>query len=218
MARTGRPREFDRDEALERAMHLFWQHGFEATSLDQLKRAMGGISPASFYAAFGSKEALFREAVARYLATHGQVTAPLRDETLSPRDAIERTLRQSARMQTEPGHPSGCMVALSANTCSPDNAHLQALLRAERQANRDAMVACVGRAVASGELRPDTDAGALTALFDGLLVGLSIQARDGVPLDAMEKGLEKAMTVWDACRRDCAPSGQRSTLARDFVE
>jgi len=76
MARTGRPRGFDKDEALEQATHLFWEHGYKATALSQLKAAMGGISASSFFAAFGSKEALFRAVLDRYARTHGQVIAP----------------------------------------------------------------------------------------------------------------------------------------------
>ncbi len=207
MARTGRPRGFSRDEAVDRAMHLFWRHGYEATSLNQLKRAMGGISPASFYAAFGSKEALFREAVARYLDTHGQVTASLWDEVLAPRGAIEQALRHSARMQTDVAHPSGCMIILSATGCSPDNAHLEAHLRKARQGNRTAMLGCVERAITSGELGSDTDAIALSTMFDGLLVGFSTQARDGVPVEAMNAAITQAMAVWDVSGSRASRSG-----------
>lgn len=199
MARTGRPRGFDRNLALDSAMHLFWRHGYEATSLGRLKKAMGGIGPASFYAAFGSKEALFREALALYIDTHGRVTRPLRDEAIPPRDAVERTLRQSVRMQTDPAHPTGCMVALSVGVGGPENADLQAMLRNERLANRNAILRCVERAVAGGELSSETDAAGLAAMFDGLLVGMSVQARDGVSADAMEAAVTKAFAAWDAC-------------------
>jgi len=107
MPRTGRPRGFDRDLAVQQAMRLFWEQGYEATSLAQLKGAMGGIAPASFYAAFKSKEALFREVLDRYLVTHGQVTAPLLDPAVPPRMAVEQSLRASARMQTDGAHPLG---------------------------------------------------------------------------------------------------------------
>ena len=73
MARTGRPRGFDRDEAITQAMHLFWEHGYEGASLAVLRHAMGDISSASFYAAFGSKEALYRETLERYLDKHGGI-------------------------------------------------------------------------------------------------------------------------------------------------
>jgi len=197
MARTGRPRGFDKGEAMQQAMSLFWQHGYEATSLAQLKAAMGGISAASFYAAFASKEALFREVLVRYLATYGRVTGPLHDPVLPPREAIEQALRGSARMQTDPAHPLGCLVVLATSTCSPENGHLQALLAEERQHNRAGLLACVERAVAAGDLPHDTNAGALAAMFDTFLVGLTIQARDCVPLASLEAAVSGLMRVWD---------------------
>ena len=198
MARTGRPREFDTEAALEGALLLFWEHGYEATSLTQLKAAMGGISTASFYAAFGSKEALFRAVVTRYLDTHGRVTAPLKDPAWPPRVAIEHVLRASARMQTGDTHPPGCLVVLSASACSAESRPIQALLAAERRRNRAGLLACVARAVASGELQDGTDANALATLFEGILVGLSTQARDGVPLASLETSITQLMSVWDA--------------------
>jgi AcrR family transcriptional regulator len=198
MARTGRPREFDKDEALQKAMHLFWEHGYEATSLAQLKAAMGGISAASFYAAFGSKEALFRDAVALYLSTHGRVTAPLQDTDIPPREAVERSLRASARMQTDTAHPLGCLIVLSTATGSPENQHLWRLLAEERERSRTGLRACVERAIEMGELRSDTDTAALAAVFEGFLVGLPTQARDGVPLQALDAGVTALMGVWDA--------------------
>lgn len=198
MARTGRPRGFDKQEALRQAMHLFWEQGYEATSLTQLKVAMGGISAASFYAAFESKEALFRDVLVRYLASHGQVTAPLQEPYLPPRTAIEQTLLRSARMQTDSGHPLGCLVILSTSTCSPQNRHLQALLAAERAHNRQGIQDCVTRAVALGELAAGTDTATLAAVFDTFLVGLSTQARDGVGLARLEASISLIMGVWDA--------------------
>jgi AcrR family transcriptional regulator len=200
MARKGRPREFDRDAAVEQAMHLFWEQGFEPTSLDQLKRAMGGISSASFYVAFGSKEKLYQETLDRYLATYGRVTEPLRDAAIPPRDAVEQTLRRSARMQTEAQHPNGCMVALSGASAAPESAHLQALTRAERETTRAGLRRCVERAIADGELRPDADVSALATLFDGVLLGFAIQARDQVPIASLEKAITTAMELWDARR------------------
>ena len=98
MAQMGRPRRFDRDEAVQQALHLFWQHGYEATSLAQLKAQIGGgITAPSFYAAFGSKEALFREAVACYLNSYGRVNDALWDDSLPPKVAIETSLRRSVK-------------------------------------------------------------------------------------------------------------------------
>lgn len=200
MVRTGRPRNFDREKAVTTAMHLFWQHGYEGTSLDQLRRAMGDISSASFYAAFGSKETLYREAVMEYLRTHGQVMAGLRNKGIPPRTRLEQALRGSANMQTTPPHPTGCMVALSATVCSESGAPVQAITAAERKANREAIVACVEAGIKEGALRPDTDVPGLASLFEGLLVGLSIQARDGVPGIVIDAGITQALKAWDANR------------------
>lgn len=202
MVRTGRPRGFDRDEAVTHAMHLFWEHGFEGVSLEQLRRSMGGISSASLYAAFGSKEALYREALDKYLGTHGKVMTALRDEGLPPRQRLENALRRSAEMQTASSHPRGCMVAL-ATIFSESGASVQALTIAERAANREAIRACVDRAIDDGTLRRGADPAGLATLFEGFLVGLSIQARDGVSTAELDAAVTQAMSVWDV---NCKPS------------
>lgn len=198
MARTGRPRSFDKEEAIRQAMQLFWAQGYEATSLTQLKAGMGGLSTASFYAAFGSKEGLFREVFEHYLANHGQVLASLWDETLTPREAIERAFRLSARMQTDPAHPRGCMVVLSMLTCSPEHRDLRARLARERERNRAALRACVERAVKAGELPRRTDGKALAALLSTFLMGLSVQARDGASRRALDAAISQLLGFWDA--------------------
>lgn len=198
MPRTGRPRSFDRNEAVTKAMPLFWDRGYESTSLADLKAAMGDISAASFYAAFGSKEALFREVLARYLETYGQVVVPLYDPSRNPRDAIEQALRASARMQTDPAHPFGCLLVLSTATCSAENRPIQASLAAERERNRAALLACVSRAIAAGQLPSGTDPLAFATTFNTFLIGLSIQARDGVPLAALETSISQLMQGWDS--------------------
>ncbi len=206
MPRTGRPRQFDRVGALDAAMQLFWRQGYESTSLDQLKQAMGGLSAASFYGAFGSKEKLYREALARYLGTYGQVVAALHDETLAPRAALEQALRLSARMQTDAELPKGCMLVLSAANASPENNHLQALVAAERGRTRDAIRCGIERAAASGELRPEIDAQGLATLAEALLVGMSVQARDGVSHSAIEAAVSNLLQLWDMNRaKTCEP-------------
>lgn len=200
MPRTGRPREFDRDQALTAAMDLFWRHGFEGATLPQLREVMGGISSASFYAAFGSKEALYREALAAYLASHGLVLDPLVDDRLPPRERIAQALRRSARMQTDPAHAPGCMVTLSATVGSPDMAELKALTADVRTANRRAIAACIQAGIDKGDLEPDADTAGLTALFDTLLVGFALQAIDGTPAPALDAAISNALVAWDQAR------------------
>lgn len=202
MAQMGRPRTFDRQAAVEQAMFLFWQQGYESTSLSQLKAALGGgISAPSFYAAFGSKEALFREAAQCYLDTYARVTQCLWDDALAPRDAVELALRQSARMQSDTGHPPGCMVALGCMSApTAEHASVATPLTASRERTRAGFVRCVERAVAQGQLPADTDASALGAVFDGFLSGVSIMARDGVGHAVFDAAISQLMRVWDASR------------------
>ena len=202
MAQMGRPRMFDRQAAVEQAMFLFWQQGYEATSLSQLKAALGGgISAPSFYAAFGSKEALFREAAQRYLDSYARVTECLWDDGLAPRDAIELALRQSVRMQSEPGHPPGCMVALGCMSApTAEHAAVAEPLTQSRARTRAGFVRCAQRGVAGGALSAGTDAAALAAVFDSFLSGVSIQARDGVGYAVLDAAITQILRVWDASR------------------
>lgn len=199
MAQMGRPRSFDRDEAIRQAMFLFWQYGYDSTSLAILKANIGnGITAPSFYAAFGSKEALFKEVVDCYAATYGRVNDCLWDDTLSPREAVELALRRSAKMQTEQDHPKGCLIALSINTCSPDHEHIQTLLAQRRLRTREGFLRCVSRAKEAGKLAADTNARALAICLHSFEVGLSTEARDGATENDLDAAVSSAMKAWDA--------------------
>ncbi|GFZ58856.1 TetR family transcriptional regulator [Pseudomonas amygdali pv. eriobotryae] len=202
MAKMGRPRTFDRDVAINQALHLFWEHGYDATSLSQLKANIGGgITAPSFYAAFGSKQALFNEVMERYLATYGRVTDSLFDNTLPPREAIELTLRRSAKMQCEPDHPKGCLVALGLmSACTEESKAISEPLAKARNLNRAGIVACIHRAVAAGELPATVIPETLAAAFDSFLLGLSTLARDGVPYATLDAAVTQMMGLWDSLR------------------
>lgn len=199
MAKMGRPRSFDRDEAVHQAMNLFWQYGYECTSLAMLKANLGkGITAPSFYAAFGSKEALFEEVVDCYMSTYGQVNECLWDDTLEPRRAVELALRRSANMQTDHEHPSGCLIALSVNICSPGHEHISEILAAQRAHTREGFMRCVLRAKDAGELAADTDARALAMFLHSFEMGLSTEARDGATGEELDAAASSAMKAWDA--------------------
>ncbi len=212
MVRTGRPRTFDRNEAITQAMNLFWQHGFESTTLAMLRSAIGGgINAPSFYAAFKSKELLFKECVDRYFTTFGQVSASLWDDTMPPRQAIEISLRRSAKMQTDQGHPSGCLLVISANISSPAHVDLQRLIAGLRDKARDGFERCVERAVSLGDLPADTDVTAYAAIFHTFLHGLTLQARDGVSGQTLDAAVSEIMASWDS-RTKSARRALKSTI------
>jgi len=204
MTAKGRPRTFDREVALDAAMHLFWEQGYEATSLAQLKSAMGnGISSPSFYAAFKSKEALYRESLERYLRMYGGVTRSLHDESIEPREGIALALQRSARMQFDAGHPSGCMVALAAMSAySSGSEEVAALLRGVRARTRLGFRSCLERGIRSGELSEWTDPSSLAVAFDSFFLGISVLARDKVGHAVVERAIAETMRLWDAARID----------------
>src|SRR6478609_6518304 len=127
----GRPRSFDRGRALERAMHIFWRQGYEATSVSDLTRAMH-ISPPSLYAAFGDKERLYLEALGRYQQRRLESMAQWFDEEPTAKAAVRRLLTEAARELARAGAPRGSMLVFSAMQCSSEA--LQAEL-AERRAS-----------------------------------------------------------------------------------
>ncbi|GAA3807666.1 MULTISPECIES: TetR/AcrR family transcriptional regulator [Amycolatopsis] len=191
MSPRGRPRTFDRDAALDEAMYVFWERGYEGTSLSDLTAAMKIGSP-SLYAAFGGKEALFREAIERYGERFGQ--RPPEGETA--RDAVEAWLRESARGYVEAGHPRGCMVVLAALNCTEQNRPVREFLAAKRRNNLIGVAARLRRAVAEGDLPEDADVEGIVRFYGTILHGMSIQARDGAELADLEAVIDTAMTVW----------------------
>ncbi|MCF5622566.1 TetR/AcrR family transcriptional regulator, partial [Pseudomonas syringae] len=153
----------------------------------------------SFYAAFGSKQALFNEVMERYLDTHGRVTDSLFDATLPPRLAIELTLRRSAKMQCEPDHPTGCLVSLGLmSACSDESKAISEPLARARNLNRAGIVACIDRAITAGELPETVIPETLGAVFDSFLLGLSTLARDGVPHATLDAAVTQMMGLWDS--------------------
>jgi TetR/AcrR family transcriptional repressor for divergent bdcA len=191
------------DQALDAALELFWERGYDGTSLSQLRDAMG-VSSASFYGAFGSKEQLFGLVLDRYAEGYGGVLAPLGDDSLAPREAIETALRNSARMQTDSAHPAGCLVALSNSTSVPADSAVYEVVQARRSADRARFAACVRRGVERGDLDPRTDVDALATAFHAALLGISTLARDGVTGPALEAAITGVMGAWDAAARRSA--------------
>lgn len=191
----GRPRGFDQEAALERAMLLFWERGYEATSLDELSAAMG-ISPSSLYATFGGKEQLFRAAVDRYLARGGGNMGCVFAAEPTARGGVQRLLETAANELTRPDHPSGCMIALAATQCSPGARPVQDLMRGHREAWHASLQARIQRGIEDGELASDADAGALATFYATVLLGMAVQARDGASRERLRAAVEAAMRAW----------------------
>lgn len=199
-AERGRPRGFDRDAALERAMRLFWSKTYEGTSLADLTAAMG-INAPSLYAAFGSKDALFRAAVAHYADHHGtEIWRSLRDVPAIDA-AVERFLHETARSYTMPGDPPGCMIVLGTQHASDESDPVHRELRARRRAGLDMIIERLGRAVSEGELPAGFDVAGAAAFLLSVQTGMSILARDGADYAQLEAAARGGVLGWRGFKR-----------------
>lgn len=194
--KTGRPLSFDRATALERAMHAFWRHGYETTSVAALTAAMGVTAP-SLYAAFGDKQALFLEAMRLYAGESAALGAAL-DQAPSARAGIGAMLDASARAFTGAATPPGCLLASATASGSPAALPVQQAVTAVRRDIGELLRRRIAADIASAALPAGTDAQALADLFIGVIQGMSVLARDGVPRERLLALATQALTALPA--------------------
>ena len=204
----GRPLSFDRDTALDKAMHVFWEHGYEAASISDLTAAMG-ITPPSLYTAFGDKAHLFMEAIERYNSGPGGFGQRALDEEPTARRAIQRLLDEAADELTQDCHPLGCMMVMATTNCSVAAEHIQKALVKRRAVAVAAMQSRIQRGIDEGELPTSTDAGALANFYATVYQGMSMQAKDGMPRASLLASVEMAMRSWPVAE---APSRKRAKM------
>ena len=196
--KPGRPRAFDREAALTQATHLFWRKGYEATSIADLTGAMGIGSP-SLYAAFGSKEDLYKQALAHYVDLYEALVWGRFQAAKTAREAVECYLLDSAKVLTgsQCDIPRGCMVTLS-DVGGEGYPELGDIVRSARHASLDRLEARLNAAKAQGELAATTDSAALARFFQTVQSGMSILARDGATAAELEAVARTALRNWNA--------------------
>ena len=192
----GRPAVFDRAIALQAAMKLFWERGYEGTSFDDLIAAMG-ISASSFYNSFGSKEALYCEATHSYLEWSGQwFYAILNDPSIDTRTAFARLFEATAEEFTRGDHPLGCMISLAGTHCAPGMSNIRDMMAEHRAFSESAMAARIRKGAADGDVSKNIDCDMLAAYYSAVARGLAVQARDGASRDKLAQIGRLAMTAW----------------------
>lgn len=194
MSTRGRPRSFDRDHALERVMQVFWAQGYEGTQLGDLTAAIG-ITPPSFYAAFGSKEAAFREAVELYATTAGAGMLRALAAHAGVRDAIRAMLQASVDVALSAPQSGGCLLILGVMNCHADTEPLRELLKGIRKRNMARIRDRLKRGIAEGELPAGIDAAALARYYGAVMQAISMQARDGASRKELEALIAPAMAA-----------------------
>jgi AcrR family transcriptional regulator len=191
-APLGRPRAFDPDAALDRAMRVFWAKGYEGASLSNLTRAMR-INRPSLYAAFGNKEQLFGKVLDRYtsgpLAWFGKALAAPK-----ARNVVEQIFLGTARMAEDPGTPAGCLLVQGALACGNASARKQVTVR--RAAAEVVLRRRLQRAKREGDLSENANPAELAHYVMTVVRGMAVQSAGGASRTQLRRVAQIALRAW----------------------
>lgn len=195
-----RPRVFDEAEVLDRAMDVFWRHGYEGASFAELTKAMGLNSP-SIYVAFGSKRGLFNAVLNRYRerrAAHKEyvLAAP------TAREVAERFLFGGIEWLVDPKEPRGCLLIQAALTTGVNNEDVPRALINQRSLTTELLTERLVRARTEGDLPPSADPAALARYLKMVFNGLALQASEGMSEAELRESAERALIGWPASSRN----------------
>lgn len=191
---VGRPRAFDIDKALDRAMKVFWRKGYDGASLPDLTRAMG-INRPSLYAAFGNKQALFRKAIDRYASGPACFVREALEQPTA-RGVVDRYLRGGIDLVTDARNPHGCLMVQAALASGDTADAVRREMVKRRAAGETALRKRFERAIAEGDLPPNTDAADLARYIAVLAYGMAVHAAGGASRDELTKVVERVMRNW----------------------
>ena len=190
----GRPRSFDKDQALDRAMDVFWRKGYEGASLADLTKAMG-INPPSLYAAFGNKEGLLKAALDRYSEQRKQFLRTAFDEPTA-RKVAERLLHGIADFHTDPGNPPGCLFTQGGLACGDGAEAIPRELASRRARMEESVRERFDRAKREGDLPRDADPAALARYLSTVMHGMGVQAAAGATREELRQTADLALAAF----------------------
>lgn len=193
----GRPRLLDRQKGIEIAERLFWSRGYENTSTTELTAAMG-VTPPSLYAAYSSKENLFREALDFYATAETSERFRLFAEAPTGFEAVKIYLTDTAQAISDPSKPKGCMISASLIHYSDENAGAAGMVAAGRSFLRETLQSRFEQSVREGELPRDVDIAGLVRFYAAIVQGMSVQASDGATTEELMGLVSVALKAWPA--------------------
>lgn len=205
--KRGRPRVLDREVGLEVASRLFWERGYEGTSIADLSQAMG-VTPPSLYATFGSKEELYGQALDHNIARETKRRSEALKGEMTAYEALAFYLYDVAEGISDPGKPRGCIVSTAVLQHADENESVAQAVAARREASIQCVKARFDRAADEGELPADTDTDSLARFYGAVAQGMSAQACDGACTVRLKRLVDIALSAWpgDPSYRK-APSG-----------
>lgn len=190
----GRPRVFDMDEALDKALQIFWKRGYEGASLAELTETLGVNKP-SLYAAFGNKEALFMKALSKYKEGPVAFVMEVVNEPTA-REVAQRFLYQAADFLTETSHPKGCLIVQGALSGGESADMIKSVLIQYRAAYEALLTKRFEQAKKEGDLSNDANPQALAKYLATLHQGMSVQATSGASKDELRAIADLALCAW----------------------
>jgi AcrR family transcriptional regulator len=193
-ASPGRPRAFDIDRALDRALRVFWEKGYEGTSLSDVTKAIG-INRPSLYAAFGNKESLFRKVLDRYVEKTLAFVLEAVNEPVA-REFAKRLLHSAADMVSNPDNPPGCLTVRGALASREEADPIRFELALRRSEGEALIRKRLNRAKREGDLPRDANPADLARYLATVYQGMSVQAAGGATREQMRRVAKIALNAW----------------------
>ncbi len=191
----GRPKCFNEQEALQKAMLLFWEYGYEATSISDLTHALNITAP-SLYSSFGDKSQLFHRCLEYYLQHEACSIDPIFQSAKTAKIAIELYLYENVKRLVQEHKPTGCMLVVATMNCSEQNHEIQNELLQKRQDTKQRIYQRLAQGVAEGDLDQKVNLQEMTNFYSTVIQGLTLQARDGVSKEQLSQVVGYAMKTW----------------------
>ncbi len=196
-------------------MHLFWQKGYESTTVHDLTSAMGITAP-SLYAAFGDKEQLYLEVVERYSNNAGEHTIDFLNQHASAHDAVRALLVDVCKTMSDPDTPTGCMLVNSAANSAVASQRIQQAVADCRQAAQSDLTQRIERGIREGDVPAHVNAAMLARFYVTIITGIAIQSREGLTCADMQAVIDSAMMAWPTAAPDAPAASitERSDATR----